>query len=114
MLFEGILKICSLQNTAEPGSKPCEKLVVEAEAYYGDRTVGYGRQYAALGVSQQVDRLVRIWRMDVTPRQYAVLDDGNQYRIDLVQHSEDEDGLKVTDLTLFRLDDNFDVQEADE
>ena len=114
MLFEGTLKICNLQDTAEAGAMPVEKLVEVFEAYYGDRTVGYGRQYAALGVSQQVDRLVRIWRADVSVKQYAVLDDGNQYVIDMVQHAEDEDGLKITDLTLRRLDSNFDVEEADD
>lgn len=113
MLFEGTLKICNLQNIAEPGAMPTEKLVVVDEVYYGERTVGYNRQYAAMGVAQQVDKLVRIWRTDVSIKQYAVLDDGKQYVIDMVQESEDEDGLKVADLTLRRLDDNFDVVEAD-
>ena len=113
MLFEGTLKICNLQNTAEAGEMPTEKLVVVDEVYYGERTVGYNRQYAAMGVSQQVDKLVRIWRKDVEVKQYAVMDDGKQYVIDMVQRSEDEDGLKVSDLTLRRLDDNYDVQEAD-
>jgi hypothetical protein len=114
MLFEGTLKICNLQDTAGPGEMPTEKLVVQSYHYYGDRTIGYGRQYAAMGVEQQVDRLVRIWRDEsVHVRQYALLDDGQQYRIDMVQHLTDEDGLKVTDLTLFRLDDNFDVEGVD-
>lgn len=114
MLFEGTLKLCELRNTAEPGEMPVEKLVILSYHYYGDRVVGYNRQYAAMGVSQQVDRLVRIWRDEsVHVRQYALLDDGKQYRIDMVQHLLDEDGLKVTDLTLFRLDDNFDVEGVD-
>ena len=114
MLFEGTLKICNLQDTAGPGEMPTEKLVVQSYHYYGDRTIGYGRQYAAMGVEQQVDRLVRIWRDEsVHVRQYALLDDGKQYRIDMVQHLTDEYGLKVTDLTLFRLDANFDVEGVD-
>ena len=113
MLFEGTLRICDLQDTAGPGEMPTEKLVVVSYHYYGDRTIGYGRQYAAMGVQQQVDRLIRIWRDEnVTVKQYAILDDGKQYRVDMVQHLLDEDGLKVTDLTLFRLDENFDVAEG--
>ena len=113
MIFEGTLKICNLVNIAEPGEMPTEKLNIVSYHYYGERTVGYGRQYAAMGVSQQVDKLVRIWRADVSVEQYVVLDDGHQYRIDFVQHMEDDDGLKVTDLTLYRLDSNFDVVEVD-
>ena len=40
MLFEGTLSICNLQNTAEAGEMPCEKLVVVDTVYYGERTVG--------------------------------------------------------------------------
>jgi hypothetical protein len=43
----------------------------------------------------------------------VLLDDGNQYRIDMVQQLTDEYGLKVTDLTLYRLDQNFDVEGAE-
>ena len=111
MLFNGVLKICTLQNVADSGEMPTEKLVVVSRHYYGDRIIGYNRQYAAMGVSQQVDRLVRIWRDEnITVKQYALLDDGKQYRVDMVQHLLDDDGLKVTDLTLSRLDDNFDVE----
>lgn len=115
MIFEGALRLCNLTNIAVAGAMPTEKLVIVSYHYYGERTIGYNRQYAAMGVQQQVDRLVRIWRDDsVTVNMYAVLDDDKQYRIDMVQHMIDEDGLKVTDLTLYRLDDNFDVVEADE
>ena len=110
MLFENLLTVYNLQDVAEPGGMPCEKLVKVSRHYFGDRTVGYGRQYAALGVQQQVDRLVRIWfDANITTRQYVIIDK-QQYRIDMVQHMTDEDGIKVTDLTLFRLDENFDVE----
>ena len=36
-----------------------------------------------------------------------------QYRIDNVQHLLDEDGLKVTDLTLYRMEQNYDLQKAE-
>ena len=40
---------------------------------------------------------------------YAVLEDGLQYRIDFAQDLIDEDGLPVTDLTLSRLENHYDV-----
>ena len=40
--------------------------------------------------------------------------EGNiQYRIDNVQQLLDDDGLRVTDLTLRRLDSNYDVKAED-
>lgn len=108
MLFEGKVKIYSLQNVAAQARMPVEMLVEKSEAYYGERVVGFSRQYAAMGVDQRVDKLIRIWRDEtVSVRDYAILDDGHQYRIDNVQHLLDEDGLKVTDLSLYRMDQNY-------
>ena len=92
---------------------PKEQLVKTGEEYYGSRVIGYNRQYAALGADQRIDELVRIWRNNqVRANHYAVLEDGLQYRINFVQHLLDDDGLEVTDLTLVRLEENYDV--ADE
>lgn len=113
MLFEGELKIYSLQNIAPDGRMPVEALVMKSEAYYGERVVGFTRQYAAMGADQRIDKLVRIWRDEtVTIHDYAILDGNSteQYRIDMVQHLLDEDGLKVTDLTLYRLEQNYSLE----
>lgn len=115
LLDSGILTLYKLINTAESGRMPDMKLQKYENAYFGERTVGYNRLYAAKGVNQQVDKLVRIWRNEeVEAGDYTILDnpvvDGSkQYRIDAVQHLYDDDGLKVTDLTLSRLENFYDV-----
>lgn len=110
MIYEGKLSIYSLKNIAEKGLMPAEKLVWVCNEFYGRRTVGVTRQYAALGANRRVDKLLRIWRNDsVMPDMFAIPDDGRQYRIDMVQLTTDEDGLDVMDLTLVRLEDNYDV-----
>ncbi len=116
MLFDaGTLTICTLRNTAKPGAMPVEQLQAKTTHFYGERTVGYGRQYAAMGVSEQVDMLARIWGdKSVRIGMYAVDDTGDQYRITNVQHLLDDDGLRVTDLTLRRLDSFYDVAEPAE
>ena len=54
--------------------------------------------------------MARIWQdRKVHIGMYALLDTGEQYRIDNVQHLSDDSGLKVTDLTLRRLDKHYDV-----
>lgn len=112
MIFDGYLTLYTLVNIAEKGLMPKDKLVAIGSEYYGVRTVGYNRYYAALGANQSVDMLVRIWRnTGVKIGDYAVLEDENQYRIDFIQHLTDEDGLNVTDLTLTRLESNYDIAE---
>lgn len=114
LLDTGTLTLCELRNTAPVGAMPQQQLVPLSVHYYGERTIGYGRQYAAMGVNEQIDLLARIWQ-DRTARigMYALLDSGEQYRIDNVQHLLDDDDLRVTDLTLMRMDKLYDVAAAD-
>lgn len=114
LLDAGTLTLCELRNTAPAGAMPQQQLVPLSVHYYGERTIGYGRQYAAMGVNEQIDLLARIWQ-DRTARigMYAMLDSGEQYRIDNVQNLLDEDGIRVTDLTLMRMDKLYDVAAAD-
>lgn len=113
LLDAGVLTLCELKNIAEPGNMPQEVLVKKSTHYYGQRTVGYGRQYAARGVNEQVDILARIWQ-DRTARigMYAVLENGEQYRIGNVQQLFDENGLRVTDLSLERIDKLYDLADG--
>ena len=106
----GTLRICSVESTAASGAMAKEHLKPLSEHYYGERTVGYGRQYAAKGVSEQIDLLAEIWEdRGVRIGMVAVTDRDEQYRIDNVQHKLDEDGLRVSWLTLRRLDDLYDI-----
>lgn len=110
LLDSGILELYKLVNTAPNGNMPNEQLVYIDSAYYGERTVGYNRQYAAKAVNESVDKLIRIWRNEsISAGMYVLLEDGNQYQIDMVQHLLDDDGLKVTDLTLSRLEKNYEL-----
>lgn len=113
LLDAGVCEICSLTNVQAPGRMPVEKLVKVAESYFGERTVGYGRFYAAQGVNERVDLLIRVLRMpEARVGMYAVLsqsENDGQFRIEFVQHVLNEDGLKATDLTLTRLEQNYDL-----
>lgn len=109
MLADGTLRLYTLQNMALPGAMPVPKLIPKypQDIFYADRVVGYNRQYAAMGADQFISKLVRIWDMPVEVGEYVIID-GTQYRIDQVQLLKDEDGLKVVDLTLSKLEDRYD------
>ena len=103
----GILKLCELTSTSAAGDFPAEKLVQVATAYYAERTVGYNRIYAAKGANEEIDMVVRCYNTDVPYSvKYAVLEDGNQYRISVKQKIVDED---ATDLTLVRMESYYNV-----
>lgn len=104
----GILTIYALQNIAQPGRMPQEKLVSIGTAFFAYRTIGVTRMYAALGANREIELLVRCWNT-VYPEggKYVTLnDDETQYRIDIAQPIIDEDAV---DLTLVRLEEFFDV-----
>jgi hypothetical protein len=107
----GILTIYALTNIAEGGSMPVEKLVPLTTAYYEERTVGVTRMYAALGADQQIDLLLRCFHTPTLAvnAEYCIPEDGNQYRITLKQKIDAD----TYDLTLVRLEDNYDVQTSD-
>ena len=113
MFDAGIVTVCDLVNTADAGAMPVMVLAPVVHAMFGERMVGYNRYYAAQGVNQQVDLLIRVWRCpDCKIGMYAVLthsENDGQYRITNVQHLLDDDGLKVTDITLSRLEQNYDI-----
>lgn len=110
MVDSGVLTVYTLENTAENGRMPVEELVSSFTAFYSERSVGVTRLYAAIGVNQRIDMLVRIWNVESMPTGalFCIPEDGNQYRITLAQRLPD---LGAYDLTLERLDDFYDVAE---
>lgn len=114
-LDDGLVGIYTLTNSAPAGNMPKMSLAKQSEAYFQNRVIGYGRMYAAMGVNESIDLLIRLW-YDPAIRvgQCAVITDSDfngQYHIDMVQHTTNEDGLKVTDLTLTRLEETYAIAE---
>lgn len=105
-LDNGTLEIGIAENRAPKSGTPKMVITTRFEpVFYGELTVRYGRQYAAKGVGQQIDKLVRIWQDRwVSIGMVAILDGEEQYRIDDISHHFDKRGEPVTDLTLRRLE----------
>lgn len=98
-------------NTAPAGAKPVYQYTDFFESYYGEKTVGINRFYAAKAHDDQADFLIEIQRnggirtSDVcylTP--FMDAPSTGVYKIIQVQHVFDEDHLPKTDLTLERID----------
>lgn len=107
----GILFLCELKNEAEPGDMPFERLHRIAKHWFQTLYISESRQFTAAGVNRQIDQRVRI---HFEPRarvdQYVELGNGEQFRIINAANGYTDDGLRCTDLTLMRLEDNYDVE----
>lgn len=132
MRDDGVLFVCDLVNDAANGLMPSETLSIVNKYWFENRTIGFSRFYTAQGVNQRVDRLVRIpWDMSVQIGQYAVLGNGEQFRITMVSHGEDTNprtkmvdskyyrqpviaGLKYTELTLTRVENYYAVATSED
>lgn len=120
ILDDGLVTFCNLINTAVNGSMPAYKLSEVQVQCFGERSIGINRAYLAMGADARIDALIRIHDEGFRPRigMYAVLknysgqenDAGDQYRITLVQPVLDENNLRAYDVTLERLEENYDAE----
>lgn len=104
----GIIKLYSLENVADPGRMPQDKLVFADAQFCSKVTTGVTRHYAAEGANKSYSCVVMLHNIATLPNgvKYAVDEDGVQYRIDYESPMYDRD---VLELTLVRLEDFYDV-----
>lgn len=104
----GIIRLYTLQNVAVPGFMPSDKLVYSCEFYYSYVTTGVTRRYAALGANRDFSAVIKCWNAEPFAEnvQYAIDENGIQYRIDFANPDHDQDAVE---LTLVRLEDFYDV-----
>ena len=112
MLFDsGIVYLCNLENTAEKGMMPQMRLVPFKRLLFSERTVGFTRQYEAMGANAQIDLLIRTHFVpEARIGMFAVLGNGSQYRVTNAAMIYDN-SLRVTELSLSRLEDYYEVDD---
>ena len=109
---DGVVYICTLTDKSLPGEMSREVLTKVARHWYEERLISFRRQYAAKGVNEQVDLLVRI-HFDKRARigMYGVLGNGEQYEITNVTSGTDPvTKLKYTELSLSRMENFYDLE----
>lgn len=134
MFDSGVLYICDLTEQQSSGNMPKQVLSMKNKFWFERRFISMNRQYLAKGVNEQIDLLVRVQgTQNIEIGEYAMLGNGDQYRITLVSHGHDVwqytrqykdgfvngyrspqiTGLDYTELTLSKLEKNYEL-EADE
>ena len=118
-LDDGIRTVYTLTNIRTDGDMPRMRLTRKSVHYFKERTVGYNRFYAARRTGRTIDMLIRIWQdRTVRPGMVCTVSgeqtpDGQlvQFRIAACQQTEDENYLRVTDLTLERMETLYEYSE---
>lgn len=103
---DGIVTVYSVEDEAEPGYKPVEKLTKKAELRYEERRLGVQRFYSGMQNQIQIERILRVPKSNITSQDIAVTEDGKQYRIDLVQKVPDV-FPECCDITLSKIEQKF-------
>lgn len=107
---DGIVTFYEVGDYRENGLMPQLKLTKYAKFFFKYRTVGYGRFFAAGGLNIQLDSLIRVWQdRRLLPSMVAKIGD-DYYQVIQVQHLEDENELRVSDVSLRKLE----KEEADD
>lgn len=105
MIYDRVLTICELDDG---GSALRRRLVRGRDYAYGEKEVYGSSFYKALQAGERIDRMAELWRADIRVDQYAVLADGEVYRVVQAQHGKNRDGLDITTLTLRREESEYD------
>lgn len=100
---DGIVKIYGTKDVSVPGAMPKIEQILKSEHFFGFDVLGYNRYYTALQAHQEISAVVNIpeWHDEgITSLDIAELENGQRYKIRMVQPMKDENGLKITKLTL--------------
>lgn len=109
---DGVVRIYSVEDTAAPGYAPVETPTLKITLRYEERRLGITRYFSGAQNQMQIDRVLRVQRAGkITSQDIAVTEDGQNYRVDLVQSVFDVWPESV-DLTLSKIEQVIDLTEG--
>lgn len=105
----GIVKIFAVSDSANPGRKPVESLSLLITLRYEEQRVGIQRFYEAKQNQVSIERVLRVYHSPLISSQcVAVTEDGEQYRIEMVQTVSNAYPACV-DITLTKVEQKYEV-----
>lgn len=105
---DGIIKIYFVTNSAPAGAKPVRALVFQEAFHFGYDTLGINRYYIAKQAHEKIEAVINIPGWQRIPVESVAIDEEDaQFIVRMVQPQTDEDGLRITKLSLERLTENY-------
>ena len=109
---DGVVRIYSVEDTAAPGYAPVETPTLKITLRYEERRLGITRYFSGAQNQMQIDRVLRVQRAGkITSQDIAVTEDGQNYRVNLVQSVPDV-WPESMDLTLSKIEQVIDLTEG--
>lgn len=109
---DGVVKIYSVTDGAQPGYQPQPVLALKCTLRYEEQRLGIQRYYSAAQNQIEVERVIRVPLAGaITNQDVAITEDGRRYRIDLVQVVTDAYPPSL-DLTLVKYDQGVEVSKV--
>lgn len=105
---DGMVKIYTIADTAQPGYQPKEQLTLKYTLAFEERTLGINRLYLSRQNNAEIKRVIRVQRVNISSQDVAITHDGKQYRIDTVQAVQGVYPPSL-DLSLKAIEQNFEV-----
>ena len=106
---DGIVTVYADTDAAKPGYKPTSGLIKRIELCYEERVLGIQRFFSGKQNQIKVERVIRCPATgQVSTQDVAITEDGQQYRIDLIQKA---DGVypPSVDMTLTHVEQKYEV-----
>ncbi len=108
---DGIVTVYAVTDTAKPGYKPTPGLTKRIELCYEERRLGIQRFFSGQQNQIKVERVIRCPATGrVSTQDVAITEDGQQYRIDLIQKVDSVYPPSV-DITLSHIQQKYEVPE---
>ena len=82
---DGVVNIYTVTDGAEPGYQPKEQAEHKYTLRFADRALGISRIYLSRQNQAEIERVIRVPRVSISPQDIAITHDGRKYRIDTVQ-----------------------------
>lgn len=106
---DGVVKIYTVTNSAQPGYQPVPELTLKCKLRYEEQRLGIQRYYSGRQNQVEIERVLRVPRYGgITNQDVAVTEDGRQFRVDMVQNVTDVYPASL-DITLAKIEQEIEV-----
>lgn len=105
---DGITTVYKMKNKAESGYKPDYELIFNCVLRFDEQRLGLNRLYLSRQNQVEIERVIRVQKVENISTQDVVVIKGKQYRIDTIQ-SVKEIYPPSLDLALTKIEQQYEV-----